>query len=216
MFLVYRSNRGTIHDMWNDPIPRFRIATRASFIAIIIWPVWVSLLDNWRQVMAIPTRRLQSLKLSYGSDPFVSDPTSDVLRAISWLTFFLAIAGGAYLYIRYARGYWGPAVITFVSVVFFFVVNSLRIRFDVDSVRIADANYDSWYEMGAAIFWTFGLWITFVLLIFSVYFIVWGPVTLIGLGVKRLITGDRKADENDTMFQWFKDRSTSTNHVEPR
>ena len=50
---------------------------------------------------------------------------------VSFVLFGVVVLGGAYLFARYARGYLAPIALWPMAVIFFFVLNSFRMRFEL-------------------------------------------------------------------------------------
>lgn len=141
--------------------------------------LWIALFDNWRQVLGIPTGWLQDDKSQRASDPFYSGDIADPVRAVSWVLFMAAVIGGAYFFARYSRGLAEPILLGPAALVAFFILNTFRLRFDVDSVRIAEASIDSPLDIGLTLLWISVLIVSMGLIVLAMYVMAWAPFALV-------------------------------------
>lgn len=163
----------------NDESVTRRYINRALVAAGAVMLVWIAVFDNWRQVIGIPTGWIQDDKAQRASDPFYSGDIADPIRAVSWILFLTAVVGGAYFFARYARGYAEPLLLGPAALVTFFVLNTFRLRFDVDSVRIAYATIESPIDIFMTLLWIGALWVTMSLLVTAMYLMAWAPLALL-------------------------------------
>lgn len=196
----------TTHMMLFDRESTFRWLSRATFAIVGVFMLWATIFDNWRQLLGVITTYTHDAKTGRVSDPFYSTPASDVERTVSYVLFGLAVLGGALLFARYARGYWGPLLATPLSLVMYYVFNAFRVRLDVDSVRITDASITGVADIISTLFWVAGLWISFALLITCVYLLFWGPASIIVSLIYRSTVGKVVHQESE-MFRIIRERS---------
>ncbi len=160
--------------------------------------LWIAIFDNWRQVIGIPTGWLQDDKAQRASDPFYTGDVAEPIRFVSWILFFAAVIGGAYLFARFQRGYAEPLILGPIAVVLFFVLNTFRLRFDVDSVRIAYGSIESPLDVTMTLLWIGALWVTMALLVLSMYLMAWAPFALVfSIIYRRLISARRLRGATD-------------------
>lgn len=203
---VMRLYRSAIELMLLDREPVYRTLSRATFIVTAAFLLWVTIFDNWRQLLGVVSRYTHNEKTGDRSDPFFSTPPGDFERSVSYVLFGLVVLGAAYLFARYARGYWGPLVATPVGLAMYYVFNAFRVRMDVDSVRIADADISSALDIVSTLFWIAGLWVSFSLLILCVFLLFWGPASIVLSMVYRSTAGKVIYTESD-MFRTIRERS---------
>lgn len=206
LIILMRFFGSTIYMMLFDREPTYRWLSRATFAVIGVFLLWATLLDNWRQLLGVVTTYTHNVKTGRASDPFFSAPASDFERAVSYVLFGLVVLGSAYLFARYARGYWGPLVATPAALMMYYVFNAFRVRMDVDSVRIADASITGVADIISTLFWIAGLWISFALLIVCVFLLFWGPASIIVSVIYRSTVG-KVVHEESEMFRIIRERS---------
>ena len=170
-----------------DKPPIYRYINRGIFLTGAATVLWIAIFDNWRQVIGIPTGWIQDDKSQRASDPFYSGDIADPVRAVSWVLFLTTVIGGAYLFARFSRGYAEPLILGPVSLVSFFILNTIRLRYDVDSVRIAYGTIDSVLDVFLTLLWIGVLWISMGLIVFAMYLLAWAPFALLFSFVYRRI-----------------------------
>jgi hypothetical protein len=160
--------------------PAYRgLLNRGIFLTGALMVLWIAVFDNWRQVIGIPTGWLQDDKAQRASDPFYSGDIADPIRIVSWILFGATIIGAAYLFARFSRGYAEPLILGPVSLVAFFILNTIRLRYDVDSVRIAYGTIESPLDIFLTLLWTLVLWISMGLIVLTMFLLAWAPFAFI-------------------------------------
>ena len=192
----------------NDESKRHRHLNRAIVASGGAMLLWIALFDNWRQVIGIPTGWIQDDKAQRASDPFYSGDIADPIRAVSWVLFFVTVIGGAYFFARYARGYAEPLLLGPTALVAFFILNTFRLRFDVDSVRIAYATIESPIDIFMTLLWIGALWVTMSLIVTAMYLMAWAPFALLFSFIYRRFI-NRHVYEEPEMFQRLRERRVS-------
>lgn len=173
--------------------------------------LWIALFDNWRQVIGIPTGWIQDDKAQRASDPFYTGEVADPIRAVSWVLFIAAVLGGAYLFARFSRGYAEPIILGPLAVVSFFVLNTFRLRYDVDSVRIAYGTIESPIDVFLTLLWVGVLWISMGLIVLAMYLLAWAPVALLFSIVYRKLISPTVYEE-PPMFRKMRERRMEQSH----
>jgi hypothetical protein len=201
-----RFYRSTMEVMLLDPVPVYRLLSRLSVGVAVGTMLWITAFDNWRQVLGALTRYTHDERRARQSDPFFATTPDDFVRWITYALIVLSVLGTAYLFARYARGYWGPLLVTPLSIALYYIFNAFRLRFDVDSVRIADQNITGLWEVVSTLFWVVGLWASFVLLIVCAFLMFWGPVALVLSIIYRTTIGKVEYEEPE-MFRKMRERS---------
>ncbi len=173
--------------------------------------LWIAIFDNWRQVIGIPTGWLQDDRAQRASDPFYMDSISEPVRLVSWVLFMATVAGGAYFFARFSRGYAEPLVLGPLAVIAFFVLNTFRLRYDVDSVRIAYGSIESPIEIFLTLLWVGVLWISMGLIVLAMYLIVWAPLAFAASVVYRRLIAPRVYEE-PPMYRKMRERRMERSH----
>lgn len=206
---LFRFYRSTMEGMLLDRAPAYRLASRLSVGVAAFTLIWITVFDNWRQVLGVLTRYTHDERRGNQSDVFLSAQPDQIVRWITYVLVAASVLGAAYLFARYARGYWGPLVVTPVAIVLYYVFNAFRLRFDVDSVRIADQSITGLWEVASTLVWIMGLWASFVLLIACAFLMFWGPVALVFSIIYRQTFGKVRYEEPD-MFRKMRERTEAT------
>jgi|GEM_PF-873626 len=139
-----------VHDtpVWNW-IGRFTLGI------VLAFPVWVTLFDNWRQLLGYgysPAKRWQS-------DPFDTALTAEPIRGITVALLVAGLLGCALLYARH-RGSIPLAVMwAAIGLACIYFLNPIRIRLDVylygTQASLADPRP---VDVGFILFWALGLY----------------------------------------------------------
>lgn len=201
--------RSVVRRILFDRDVRFRLISRLAAGSMVVLALWLTIFDNWRQFIGVFSGVINDEDVQHASDPFLTAPPSDLVRGISMALFAVAIVGGAYMFARYARGYLGPIIVAPLSLVLFYVFNTFRVRFDVDSVRIAESEITGVLEIVGVLFWLIGLYATFALLMFSLYLTFWGPAAIVAAFVYRRTIGKEVIVEAP-IFQRIHERKRSS------
>jgi hypothetical protein len=205
LWLLGSHNRSAVSWMWNDKRPLARRVSRVSIGAVFALALWVTAFDNWRQLIGL----LVGKKDRWRSDPFLYGPPADAVRAVSFVLFGLAVLGGAYLFARYARGYLAPIAIWPVAVIFFFVLNSFRMRFElVGPLSPYSVDFSKVLDATMTFVWFGGFYLVMGLLIFCAYSIFWAPASILFAIIYRSTVGREKIEEPD-MFRIMRERSAA-------
>lgn len=203
---LLRFYRSTVEVMLLDRALVYRLLSRLSVGVVAVFMLWVTALDNWRQLLGVLTRYTHDERRAQQSDPFFAADPDGLVRFVSYVLLAASILGTAYLFARYARGYWGPLVATPIAVALYYVFNAFRLRFDVDSVRIADTTITGFWEIASTLVWIAGLWASFTLLIICAFTMLWGPVALVLSILYRTTIGKVKYQESE-MFRIIRERN---------
>jgi len=199
---IIRPHRWVVRGMWNDEQSWARMISRAVLGTIGLLLVWTTVLDNWRQLIGY----LVDERNRWKSDLYLSDPPPDVVRGVTLALVGLSVLGAAYLYARYARGYFFPIIAGPVGLVDFYALNGFRMRFDVvGSLWQGGVDWTDPVDVGATLTW-FGVeqCIMFVL-IFSAFSIFWGPTAIVFSLIYRRTIG-RETIEEPAMYRVLSER----------
>ncbi|MEZ4569182.1 MAG: hypothetical protein R2849_02405 [Thermomicrobiales bacterium] len=119
--------------------------------------------------------------------------------------------GGAYLFARFSRGYAEPLILGPLSVISFFILNTIRLRYDVDSGRIAYGAIDSPLDMALTLMWIAVLIISMGLIVSAMYLMTWAPFAFVmSLVYRKLI--NRQRYEEPPIFRRLRERRMEQSH----
>lgn len=211
MIAVWRLFPFAITRIIRDEPAYRKYVNRVILFSLAATALWIGIFDNWRQVIGIPTGWLQDDKAQLASDPFYSGDVSDPVRAVSWILFFVAVIGGAYLFARFSRGYAEPLIFGPVGLVSFFVLNTIRLRYDVDSVRIAYGTIDSPLDVGLTLMWVMVLIISMGLIVSALYLMTWAPFALAFSIIYRKLINPQRYEESP-FFEKIRERRMEQFH----
>lgn len=202
-WLSVRGSLSWIRGMLFDRTPWARIMSRVSVAAIAGFMLWTTIFDNWRQLLGY----MMSEEERWRSDPYLLDPPADPVRLVTWILLGLSVLGGAMLYARYARGYLVPVATAPTALIVFYILNSLRVRFELVgplSDRAVDLSQIG--ETIMIIVWFLMFYMVIGVLILCAYAVLWGPASiLLGL-IYRNTVGREQIVEPD-MYRLMRERS---------
>ncbi|MEX1158559.1 MAG: hypothetical protein WEC79_06485 [Thermomicrobiales bacterium] len=207
-----RPHLWVVRRMWNDEVPWARTASRIVLGTLGLFVVWTTVLDNWRQMLGY----LVSERDRWKSDLYLSAPPSDPVRYVSLGLVVASVLGAAYLYARYARGYFMPIIAGPIGLVVFYALNGFRMRFDVvGSLWQGGVDWTSPFEVGATLTW-FGVeqCIMFVLIV-SAFAFLWGPTAIVVSLIYRRTIG-RETVVEPAMYRILRERKVARQRRDAR
>jgi hypothetical protein len=205
LWLAVRRESSILRWMWNDQQRPARIASRIAFGGISAFLLWTTVFDNWRQMLGF----LVSSKDRWRSDPYLYEAPPDAVRFVTFTLLAVAVLGGAYLYARYARGYLMPILLAPAGFVLFYVLNSFRMRFELQG-PLSERGVD-FSDPGEAImtFIWFGMfYVVMAVLIFCAFALLWGPVSIVVSLIYRNTIGRQHIEEPE-MYRILRQRSAT-------
>jgi hypothetical protein len=204
--LILRSQPSLMSMIWNDRVPWARWASRAAIGGVLLFLLWTTVLDNWRQMLSY----LMAARHRWRSDPYLNDPPSDAVRFITFVLLGVAVFGMAYLYARYARGYIMPIILAPTGFLVFFVLNAFRVRFEVGGpLNDRAVDFTDPGEAVMSLIWFAMFYVVLVTLIVSAFAMVWGPVTVFFSLIYRRTIG-REVVEEPEMFRLMRSRRANS------
>jgi hypothetical protein len=205
LWLLGSHNRSAVSWMWNDKQPVARRISRISIGAVFALALWVTAFDNWRQLIGL----LVAKKDRWRSDPFLYGPPADAIRLVSFVLFGVMVLGCAYLFARYARGYLAPIAVWPLAVIFFFVLNAFRMRFElVGPLSPYSVDFSKPLEATMTFIWFGGFYLVMALLIACIFAIFWAPAAIVIAIIYRSTIGRERIEEPDT-FRIMRERSAA-------
>lgn len=162
--LWVRSRPSGVLDMIRGDTPVWNLLGRITVGAAVVMPLWVAAADNWRQLFGYAISRTQR----WQTDPFETPPTPEALRIVSLVLIVVLIVGLAAMYARHHGSVGAALLFAAVGVVYFFFMNSIRIRLDV-LLRRSEAAINHPEPLGLAfiLFWALGLYILLATLVYA-------------------------------------------------
>jgi hypothetical protein len=212
VILLFIRNEGSIlRWMIFDRIAWARTASRVAIGSILAFLLWTTVVDNWRQMLGF----LVDEKNRWRSDPYLYDAPAEPLRFMTFVLLGAAVLGGAFLYARYARGYLMPVVLAPTGLVVFYVLNSFRMRFELEGpLSERGVNFGDPGQAVMTFVWFGMFYLVMVILIASAYALLWGPTAVLVSIVYRSTIGRERIEEPE-MYRVLRERSVAKRE-EPR
>ena len=171
---AYRS-RSSIKLAMNDHSPLWAMIGKVAVFSTILFFIWVTALDNWRQLLAyvVITGR------DYASDPFETAATPEMLRAVSIALLLVSVVSVAMLYARHMGAYVFLIVTVVFAPVFMVTFNEIRISADA-FLRLSETTLQnpSLLDAGSIIFWSMGMFVIIAAVILAAYLTLFALVAL--------------------------------------
>ncbi|RIK37471.1 MAG: hypothetical protein DCC58_17945 [Chloroflexi bacterium] len=204
LLYVWSRNQSAFAGMWNDRSAWGRRVSRATFVALGMLLIWISIFDNWRQLLGF----LVDEKNRWRSDLYLYEPPSDAVRFVTWSLFVITLLGTASLFARYGSGYVLPLLISLGSIVLFFILNNLRMTFEpAGPLSERGVDYTDPLEALMTFVWFGIFYCVMATLLYSAFAIFWGPAAFVMALAYRTTIGRRKIEEPD-MFRIIRERSS--------
>lgn len=193
--------RSLLRDLVAGDTPIWNRIAQVTLGAMVVAPIWIAALDNWRQLLAYqytPANR-------YLSDPYGTAATAMPLRYISFILLGIVVVGCALLYVRHRNGL-GLAIITLViGIVMFIGLDPIRSRLDALLWQAQFSFGDSRaIDTAWVVFWSLGLYALIaalalgLLMAFTSALVI--PLKLIYAVIDRRDKSD--ATQDYAIFQW--------------
>ena len=206
---IVRANRPFLRDVFRDAEAPWRGLARLAALALCLTLVWISLFDQWRQLLDEPMRRLGQ----FPSERIILDPTPAPLRTVSLVLLSTLVVVLAPLVARHVGGYAIQVAGAIGSLAMCLPLYTLRVRFDFGLALGFDADPSNpldlaGYALYLTVTWAFLTGVLFLLMA-GVTFLVALPVTLL-----LDLTGRRQpriTHEADSFFGSFADRAAGRN-----
>ncbi len=128
LLLIARANRSFLRDISRDPERGWRLIARLAALMILAFVAWTTLLDNWRQLVALPYR----LSRRFPSERIVLDPPSDAVRSVTLALLALSLLPVACLMARHVGGYVIQFTLLVGALVLWAPLFALRHRLDTE------------------------------------------------------------------------------------
>ena len=184
---AYRS-RSSIRLAMNDTSGFWRAVSRVGVVTIILFFVWVTVLDNWRQLLAyiVITGR------DYASDPFETAATPELLRIVSLALLATSIVSLALVYARHMGSYAFLIITLLFAPVFVFTFNEIRISADA-FLRLSETALESpgLLDAGSIIFWSTGMFVIIAAVVLGTYLMFLAAVALPARIIYGIIEGPK-------------------------
>jgi hypothetical protein len=192
---AYRS-RSSIALAMNDPARPWAIVTRVAVYSTALFFVWVTVLDNWRQLlgyMVITGRR-------FATDPFEAGATPDMLRYVSLALLVVSVVSVALVYARHLGSYVFLIICVTFMPLFAFTFNEIRISADA-FLRLSEFALESpsLLDAGSILFWATGMFVIIAAVVLTAYLMLMGFVAL----PLRIIYGLTQAPKQEQLAQVF-------------
>lgn len=124
---IARANRSFLRDVARDPEAVWRGLARVAGSATMAMLVWITLFDQWRQLLDEPLRRAGQ----FPSERVVLDPTPDAIRNASLILLATSLLTTAPLIPRHVGGYIVQIVGCIGALAMALPLYTIRVRFDL-------------------------------------------------------------------------------------
>jgi hypothetical protein len=207
LFIGFK-NHGFVHEIADDPDRLWRFIPRAAFIATAALIAWISVFDNWRQLIGLPYRlsqRFPSQRVEY-------NPPSDDVRTITFILLGVSLVLVACVVARHVGGVVIQFILLMAAVTFWAPIFAIRQRFDINLATGFEGKVTSPLDVIGYLIWVLMAWgidiIVIVLSYVLMLSIVAIPVTIL-LEITRL-RQPKVTKEADSFFASFQERASTT------
>jgi hypothetical protein len=207
LFIGFK-NRGFVHEIADDPDRLWRFIPRAAFIATAALIAWISVFDNWRQLIGLPYRlsqRFPSQRVEY-------NPPSDDVRTVTYILLAVSLVLVACVVARHVGGIVIQLILFMAAVTFWAPIFAIRQRFDINLATGFEGKVTSPLDVIGYLIWVLMAWgidiIVIVLSYVLMLSIVAIPVTIL-LDITRL-RQPKVTKEADSFFASFQERASTT------
>ncbi len=202
-----RANRSFLRDVGRDGDAPWRLLARLALGLGSALVLWVSILDNWRQLVSLPylhSRRFPSERIEL-------DPTPEGVRRVTFALIALSLVATACLVARHVGGYGIQLALLVSAVVLWAPAFVVRQRLDF-TLALGGANGSSavgWLSYAVFLLLTWAFDVAVILLCYAAALAAVAlPVTLL-LDVTRLRC-PRTTEEAQAFFAALGDRTGTT------
>lgn len=199
--------RALLRSMVRDEEPLWQGIAAAGFASVAVFAVWVTIFDNWIQLVGDPYRR----SVPWASQRIVYDPVAPAIRTITWALLCLTLVLGAAIFARHIGGYLlqlGLIVLAGAMWIPLFIFRqqaSFFISFGTNEITASAANFAAWVGF-LLLMWTMGVAIILVSWTFAMAII--APFVTLLLDLLR-IRQPRATGEADGFFDALQTRAES-------
>lgn len=145
LFALWRRNRSFARELTDDPDHAWRLVPRLAAVCVALLIGWVSLLDNWRQLTAIPFRATRQ----FPSERILIDPPSDAVRAATFALLVVTLILAASLIARHIGGYVLQALLAAGTMVAWLPLFVIQQRFNINLAMGFDGSWTSPADIAA-------------------------------------------------------------------
>lgn len=143
--LVVRRNRSFIRELVQHDDRGWRRLARFAASAVVAFVVWTSVLDNWRQLTAVPWRAAQI----YPSKRVLLDPPSGEVRFVTGMLLATAVILTACLIGRHVGGYVLQVILALGALILWLPLFIIRQRFSFNLALGIDGSWSSPADVAA-------------------------------------------------------------------
>lgn len=205
-FAAWRG-RSLLISMVRDEEPLWRVITSAAFAGIAVFIVWVTLFDDWIQLVGDPYRR----SVPWSSARIVYNPVGHDIRLTSWILLGVTLVLGAAVFARNIGGYllqFSVIVLTGVMWIplFAFRQQASFMIFGTDHVTSSVQNFVAYLGF-LLLTWTMG--VAIILASWTFAMAVVAPFVTLALDLLR-IRHPKVTDEADDFFGALQEHAEGT------
>jgi len=142
-------NRGFFRDVWNDHSRFWRLMARIGAVLALTTLAWVSLFDDWLQLVAEPYR----LSMPWDYQRVVYDPVAPEIRAVGSMLLVAMLTVLACLFARHVGGYLLQLGTLALSALIWMPLFIMNQRLNAMVVQGAEASNTLPEVLGLSAFW---------------------------------------------------------------
>lgn len=193
VWFATRSRHSMIrHAMFGDS-PIWNRVGQGTVLAGLIFPLWVAVADNWRQLLSYSPFLPSDQR--WQSDPFQTPATLLGFRIVTVVLGVLLVVGLAALYARRGGTLWIPVVAILTGALLLNFIDPIRMRVDALMLQTqSDLSSPQPFNDAFIIFWAIGLYFLLAIDILGGIALAWGilaiPARIIGWLATRRSTPD--------------------------
>jgi hypothetical protein len=205
--LMLAANRGFIRDVAADPAPGWRILARLAAIMGSATLMWVTLLDDWLQIVVEPYR----LSLRWEYQRILLGPIDPAIRTVSVILIAMTVVLLACLAARHLGGYLFQVGTLLVSVLAWIPLFVLNQRLNALVAQGAAADASTGEVLGLALFWIVRLGLAVITIGISLAAVTMALSLVVSIVLDILHAREpRPTNEADEFFNSLRTRSDET------
>ena len=206
-FAAWRG-RSALVSMVRDEEPLWRVITTAGFVSIAIFVWWVTLFDDWIQIVGDPYRR----SVPWSTARVVYNPVNPDIRLTTWILLGITLGLGAAIFARNVGGYLLQIALAVLAGVMWIPLFAFReqasfmISFGTEHVTSSVENMVAYIGF-LLLTWTMGVAIILASWVFAMAVV--APFVTLVLDLLR-IRQPHVTDEADGFFGALEERAAGT------
>lgn len=161
----------TLLDIVRPPSRRWALVGRAALAATLLLLLWVTLFDNWRQLLGL----FLPADERWMSDPYETAATPWPFRFVTLSLLAVSVGGSALVYTYHRGGLLLPLALVVPARAYLFFLDPIRQRTDV-LLRMAEGKLEGarLIDIAGTLYWAVGLYALIGSLLLAAWLFLWG------------------------------------------